>query len=236
MLLRALSSAPKVAYVEGFFSAAEAASLVLRARQRLASRDSGSDRGVAVRGRTSRWCLLGDVGDGGGEEADVALRRAVERAAWLTGLTTAHAEPCQVVHYTPGQQYEQHVDYFSDADERVYERMGDAGNRLVSVFAYLACADAGGETIFPTAGLSVTPKVGAACVWLNIDSQGKLDRRTLHAGAPVLAGEKWGMNIWLRQRPLHPDRVTKPSWPAPPPQTFTSPLMTSVTTLKERTV
>lgn len=30
------------------------------------------------------------------------------------------------MHYTPGQEYRDHVDYFSSADERVFERMGAA--------------------------------------------------------------------------------------------------------------
>ena len=64
------------------------------------------------------------------------------RAAWLTGLSPAHAEECQVVHYTPGQEYREHVDYFSSADARAAERMGAAGNRLISVFVYLVRARA----------------------------------------------------------------------------------------------
>ena len=26
----------------------------------------------------------------------------------------------------------------------------------------------------------------------------------LHAGLPVLEGEKWGMNVWIRQRVVQP--------------------------------
>ena len=42
---------------------------------------------------------------------------------------TPSLHPCaalarQVVHYTPGQEYRDHVDYFSSADARVSERMG----------------------------------------------------------------------------------------------------------------
>lgn len=43
---------------------------------------------------------------------------------------------------------------------------------------------------------------GDALYWLNIDRSGRLDSRTLHAGRPVIAGEKWGCNVWLRQRPV----------------------------------
>eukprot|EP00965_Chrysotila_dentata_P195746 6177164-Pleurochrysis_carterae.AAC.2 len=38
---------------------------------------------------------------------------------------------------------------------------------------------------------------------MNIDKAGLLDGRTVHCGRPVLRGEKWGMNIWLRQRPFN---------------------------------
>lgn len=59
----------------------------------------------------------------------------------------------------------------------------------------------GGRTIFPQLGLKFAPAVGAALVWYNLDRHGVLDERTLHAGEPVGAGEKWGMNIWLREKP-----------------------------------
>ena len=34
-----------------------------------------------------------------------------------------------------------------------------------------------------------------------MDRHGNLDDRTLHAGEPVAKGEKWGLNVWLRERP-----------------------------------
>jgi hypothetical protein len=34
-----------------------------------------------------------------------------------------------------------------------------------------------------------------------VDEAGVEDAGTLHAGDPVLCGEKWALNIWLRQRP-----------------------------------
>ena len=43
-------------------------------------------------------------------------------------------------------------------------------------------------------------QAGGALVWYNLDRHGTTDERTLHAGEPVARGEKWGMNIWLRER------------------------------------
>jgi hypothetical protein len=127
----------------------------------------------------------------------------VERAAYLSGLSPSHAEDVQVVHYTPGQQYREHTDYFSPTQDATYdERTEGAGNRLVSLFCCLAHADEGGATSFPRLGLEFHLRQGEALLWMNVDRAGKLDGRTLHAGRPVLAGEKVGLNVWLRQRPL----------------------------------
>jgi prolyl 4-hydroxylase len=48
--------------------------------------------------------------------------------------------------------------------------------------------------------VEVLPKVGTAIFWFNLDTSGEVDRRTLHAGAPVSSGTKVGMNIWTRER------------------------------------
>ena len=50
-------------------------------------------------------------------------------------------------------------------------------------------------------GWGFEPRVGDAVLWWNVKENGKEDLGTLHAGDPVLAGEKWALNIWLRQRP-----------------------------------
>jgi prolyl 4-hydroxylase len=114
-----------------------------------------------------------------------------------------------------------------------------AGNRVVSVLVYLGCAAEGGETQFTSLGLRVTPTPCAALLWHNFDRKGVLDRRTLHCGRPVLAGEKWGMNIWFRQRPLTPlqagaERPPAPWTVQPPTQTMPSRAAIESTSLRER--
>lgn len=73
---------------------------------------------------------------------------------------------------------------------------------MVSFFVYLALPDGGGRTAFPQLAESFQPAAGGALVWYNLDRHGVPDARTLHAGEPVVCGEKWGMNIWLRERPM----------------------------------
>ena len=73
--------------------------------------------------------------------------------------------------------------------------------RLLSFFIYLSGCEAGGRTPFPRLRESFAPSLGGGIVWYNLDRAGVPDDRTLHAGEPVLSGEKWGLNIWLRERP-----------------------------------
>ena len=40
-----------------------------------------------------------------------------------------------------------------------------------------------------------------AVLWWNVNESGVEDPATLHAGEPVEVGEKFALNLWLRQRP-----------------------------------
>jgi prolyl 4-hydroxylase len=59
---------------------------------------------------------------------------------------------------------------------------------------------AGGETSFPELGWAITPRLGHAAYFEYCDSRGVVDWRSLHAGNPVLEGEKWVASKWMRQR------------------------------------
>ena len=61
----------------------------------------------------------------------------------------------------------------------------------------LKCEDENGD---PVERLEVVAKEGTAIFWHNIETSGKLDEMTLHAGADVLNGTKVGLNIWTRER------------------------------------
>jgi len=121
--------------------------------------------------------------------------RAVQRAAYLCGMSPQHAEAVQMVHYLPGQEYRPHFDWFSSRDARFADKTREMGNRLVSFFIYLSGCDAGGHTSFPRLQHSFAPEAGCGVVWYNLDRNGLPDERTLHAGCPVERGEKWGLNI-----------------------------------------
>ena len=188
---------PRLAHLRGFLSHAEAAHIISLARtslkpSRVVNHSLGGDRAVRSVARSSSSCKIS-------ASHDLVVRRAVQRAAYLTGLAPQHAEAVQVVHYLPGQEYRPHFDWFTPDDSRFEERTRTQGNRLVSVFVYLTHCQAGGATAFPMLGKSFAPEEGCALCWYNLKRSGEPDERTLHAGEPVERGEKWGMNIWLRQ-------------------------------------
>lgn len=93
------------------------------------------------------------------------MRRAIQRAAYLTGLSPVHAEPAQVVHYDRLQEYRLHYDYIDPTGPTYAETTRGRGNRLVSVFIYLSDCQGGGCTNFPNVKKSFTPEVGSAVVW-----------------------------------------------------------------------
>lgn len=200
LIARRLRPEPRMAHITNFLTAAECAHVI----------SLGVSSGAMHPSRVVNHALVGDTGvrsdartsESGRVSAadDKVIMRCVQRAAFLSGLTPAHAEAVQVVHYLPGQQYRPHHDYFQPTDPRYNDKTAERGNRLLSFFVYLSGCDGGGRTYFPTLRVGFAPEVGCAVMWYNMDRHGNPDERTLHAGEPVQSGEKWGMNIWLRER------------------------------------
>lgn len=132
-------------------------------------------------------------------DEDLALRLVQRRMASAAGMELRNAEQLIVLRYLPGEEYRPHRDYLPPA--KLERDRPQAGNRTRTVCAYLNPVQAGGETTFPTVGVSVPPLPGSAVVFDNLEPGGTADPRSLHAGLPVLAGEKWLATLWIRQRP-----------------------------------
>ncbi|HEY3698675.1 MAG TPA: 2OG-Fe(II) oxygenase, partial [Spongiibacteraceae bacterium] len=73
------------------------------------------------------------------------------------------------------------------------------GQRVATLIIYLSDAESGGETIFPEIDFAVAPRKGGGVYFSYCDAEGRLDRLTLHGGAPVTRGEKWIATKWVRQ-------------------------------------
>ena len=135
------------------------------------------------------------------QHAETALVAGIEaRIAHVFGHEVVRHEPMQILHYQVGGEYAAHFDYFDPASPGASVPMARGGQRVATLIMYLSDVEAGGATDFPTLGLSVKPQRGHAVYFENLDVQGRLEPRTLHAGAPVRAGEKWIATKWIRER------------------------------------
>jgi TPR repeat protein len=125
---------------------------------------------------------------------DAPVYLALRRIARIAGLPAEHAEPLGVLRYGPGQEYRPHYDYYSDDQHEA--------QRLATVFVYLNDVEEGGGTDFPRLAVKVDPERGKAVKFLNCDAGGKPNPDTLHAGLPVIRGEKWLTTLWFWDRPF----------------------------------
>jgi prolyl 4-hydroxylase len=111
------------------------------------------------------------------------IDRIERRIATLVNWPLDRGEGLQILRYRPGAQYKAHNDYFDPAQP---------GTPKI-----LNTPDRGGATVFPDVGLEVAPVRGSA-VFFSYDRPHAVTK-TLHGGAPVLAGEKWVATKWMRQ-------------------------------------
>jgi len=128
------------------------------------------------------------------------VSRIEARIARITGVPAERGEPLQVMRYGVGAEYQPHFDYFHLDQPGEAALLTRGGQRVSSLVIYLADVEAGGETTFPTSGLSISPHKGSAVYFAYTDAQSRTDPLSFHAGAPVIRGEKWIATRWMRER------------------------------------
>ena len=138
----------------------------------------------------------------------MALSRKIERATKFNLYNEKFAsENYQIMNYGIGGTISPHVDSDSVFKEELpgapltAENLLFGGPRFVTFMIFLASVEAGGRTVFPQAGISVQPEEGSAMYWFNMDAQNNLDSRIRHLGCPVLYGNKWIANKWVKWLP-----------------------------------
>ena len=184
---------PRVIVFGGLLSHDECDELVELAQVRLARSetvklDTGSSE--VNEARTSDGMFFGR-----GENP--LCERIEARIADLTQWPLVNGEGLQILRYRPGAEYKPHYDYFDPAQPGTPSIVKRGGQRVATLVTYLSSPSRGGATIFPDVKLEVAPIKGNA-VFFSYDRPHPMTR-TLHGGAPVLAGEKWVATKWLRE-------------------------------------
>ncbi|GAB4848428.1 hypothetical protein Ancab_003125 [Ancistrocladus abbreviatus] len=203
-----ISWEPRASVYHNFLSKEECEYLIDLAKphmQKSTVVDSATGKSKDSRVRTSSGTFLH-------RGQDKIIRNIEKRIADFTFLPDEHGEGLQILHYEVGQKYEPHYDYFVD---EFNTRNG--GQRIATVLMYLSDVEEGGETVFPSAkgnfsdvpywnelsecgkgGLSVRPKMGDALLFWSMKPDATLDPSSLHAGCPVIKGNKWSSTKWIR--------------------------------------
>jgi prolyl 4-hydroxylase len=185
---------PRVVVFGGLLSDEECLALIELAKPRLA-------RSLTVSTKTGGEEINADRTSNGmffqrGENELVS--RIEARIGRLVNWPVENGEGLQVLHYLPGTEYKPHYDYFDPVEPGTPTILKRGGQRVGTLVMYLGEPEKGGGTSFPDVHLEVAPRRGNA-VFFSYERPHP-STKSLHGGAPVLAGEKWIATKWLRER------------------------------------
>ncbi|WP_343891124.1 2OG-Fe(II) oxygenase [Sphingomonas oligophenolica] len=186
-----LSESPDVVRFPGLLSPAECQYVAMTAQDVLEPAvviDPRTGKMVSHPIRTSLGAVIGPARE------NLVVRAINARLAAVSNTAIEQGEPLAVLRYAPGQQYRAHLDSIDNAPNQ----------RIKTVLVYLNEGFRGGETRFTANGLNVSPRGGDAILFSNALADGSPDRRSEHAGLPVIQGVKWLATRWIRQRPYNP--------------------------------
>ncbi len=184
---------PRVVVFGGLLSDEECDALIAAARPRMsrsmtvATKSGGEEINAD---RTSQGMFF--------QRGETELVRRIEaRIARLLNWPVENGEGMQVLQYVPGTEYKPHFDYFDPDEPGTPTILKRGGQRVGTVVMYLNEPEKGGGTTFPNVFFEVAPKRGNA-VFFSYERPHP-GTKTLHGGAPVIAGEKWIATKWLRE-------------------------------------
>lgn len=131
---------------------------------------------------------------------DPFIRQMQRKIDDFMGMEPEHGETIQGQRYLPGQQFQEHTDWFPH-DTKYWDMEKDrGGQRSYTAMAYLNAVDEGGTTDFPHLGLSIEPRPGTLLMWNNVTPEGVVNPWVSHAGMPVVKGAKYVVTKWYRAK------------------------------------
>jgi prolyl 4-hydroxylase len=183
-----ISAEPFIAGIKKFVAAETCDWIMSRARTRLNpariyDQELGAQRISATR--------TNSVAPFRTSERDLVQSLLRARIAALTGLPLQSFESPHILHYLVGQEFQPHYDTSDDPNAPGFRR------RVMTFLVALNDDYEGGETAFLAVKGRWKGRKGGALFFSNVGTDGKLDKRTLHAGLPVTSGEKWIFSQWI---------------------------------------
>ena len=155
---------------------------------------SDTKKGTISKGRTGTnyWLV---------HNHDEITRSVGKRISELIGIPLENAESYQFIHYDETQRYDQHWDAYTLNDSEKCRRcLKYGGQRMVTCLLYLNTVEEGGGTSFPNLKIESKAEKGKMLVFHNcLPGTNTPHPNSLHAGCPVLKGEKYAINLWFRE-------------------------------------
>lgn len=195
---RVQCDSPKVQYFEQFLTPTQCKALIDLAKTRLKTStvvDPNTGKFREDHARTSRGMSFGC--------AENEIVAAIEQKIFDEfGYSIEQQEQLHLLNYSKHGEYRPHFDYFDPLLSGSRDTLEHYGQRIATFVMYLHAADEGGGTQFPNLNLTITPRAGDVIYFENCVQSGEnlcVDPRSLHAGMPVVSGEKWIATKWIRQ-------------------------------------
>lgn len=194
--VKVLSWKPRIFYRDNFLTDDECDYIIKLGEKKVKRSMVASNNGTAVidEYRTSHGVFFHK------EKDNPLLRSIEERIAHWSQLPVENGEIFYLLRYANGQEYKPHTDWFTYQSEKDEVWFQGQGNRIATVLMYLSDVEEGGETYFPIANISVSPKKGSAILFWNLKPDGTPDNDSLHGGNIVKKGTKWCMTKWIREK------------------------------------
>lgn len=185
-----LSHDPMVVWFDNYLSKTDCESIIALAKGKLEPAKVSGAKAVELSStRTNEHCWLFPY-----DHPDIM--RVSRNIAELVGLSLDLAEAMQVIRYLPGQEYKAHYDSYAEGSK--YRDV--IGQRMITALCYLSDVTRGGETEFPKLKLKIPAKQGGLLIFENTyRNTNHIHENSLHAGCPVVHGEKWAFNLWFRE-------------------------------------
>ncbi|MES2562638.1 MAG: 2OG-Fe(II) oxygenase [Pseudomonadota bacterium] len=195
---RELNATPRFIACADFLTPALCAHLIERASTKLvpAQVNDAGGGGLKLDPMRTNSCAVFSL-----METDIVMQLIRARIAHTAGVATNALEPAEVLHYSMGETYKPHVDFFHPKLPTFSAEMQRKGQRIKTCLVYLNDDLEGGETEFPRLSIRFRGRTGEALIFDNVTASGAGDMKTMHAGLPPTRGEKWLLSQWMRSKP-----------------------------------
>ena len=150
----------------------------------------GGEKGEGIRKSQTYWL----------NKDDPVAQKIIQKVCDIDGHSIEQAEDIQVVKYEPNGYYHEHHDSCCDDIVACKDFVKD-GNRLVTMVIYLTDDFEGGATRFPKLDKNFKPKKYSGILFYPMNKNGdKCHEKSLHAGMPIIKGNKYIANVWIREK------------------------------------